>query len=101
MENANSQSLPNIKIATILAYLAIILALVFLYINSPVTGYELSIYTAIPLFWVFILIAIFISVLALLYQTYKKNYVNSYYILSALLLSFFIILTLVFQFSNI
>jgi hypothetical protein len=94
MESKNVQPLSKVKIATILAYAAIVLALVFLYLNSPVTGYELSIYTSIPLFWVSIFIAISIAITLLVYQVYKKNYINFWLIFFSLLLSYFIILTL-------
>ncbi|MCM1567446.1 MAG: hypothetical protein NC238_16180 [Dehalobacter sp.] len=94
MENKNAQPLSKVKIATIIAYLAIILALVFLYTNSPVTGYELSIYSSIPLFWGSIFVAISIATMLLVYQVYKKDYTNFFYILFILLLSFFVILTL-------
>ncbi len=84
----------KVKIFTILSYAFIILAVLYLFLNSPVSGYEISIYKSIIPFWVLIFIAIAIGVILLVYQAYKKIYDGFWYIFFTLILSMFIILTL-------
>lgn len=102
MERAYLQSEPmtklnidtKIKLYVLTAYLFIIAALVYLYLNSPVTGYEVSIYDAILPFWILIIGAAAIIMVLIVYQVSEKHYNYFGYSFIGLLLCVFVILTL-------
>jgi len=62
--------------------------------NYPATSYELSVYSSLPLAWIFMILAIVIGIITLVYQALNRNY--RYFQLSFLILILgnFIILSL-------
>ncbi|KKG74805.1 hypothetical protein DU63_17120 [Methanosarcina mazei] len=82
-----------IKSSISLAFILISLALIFLGINSPVSGYELSIYSSIPTFWVLIVAATSIGIVVTVYQIYCENYQYFWFAYLSLILG---VLTILF-----
>lgn len=83
-----------LKISISLTFILIFLALIFLGINSPVSGYELSIYSSIPTFWVLIVVATSIGIAVTVYQIYCDNYQYFWFAYLSLILGILIILSL-------
>lgn len=85
-----------IKISITFSFILIFLALVILKINSPVSGYELSIYSSIPVFWMLIILAISTGIIIIVYQSFSKNYQYFWPAFFILILGNFILLSLPF-----
>lgn len=80
-----------IKILIIFSYLLFTSALINLAINAPVFGYELSIYSSIPFFWVLIILAVFIAMSVIVFQAYIKIFAHFWLAFLILFLSSLII----------
>jgi len=82
-----------IKIISIICFVLIILAIIIL-MNSPVTGYELSIYMSLPFAWIFLIVSIAGGISIITSQAFAKKESN-YWLLGflILILSNFIVLS--------
>jgi hypothetical protein len=87
-----------LKTVSIISFIFITVALVLIERNSPATGYELSIYSALPSsVWVLLLIAISCGIFVIVHQAFSKDKGNFWLMgFLILILATFIILSLPF-----
>jgi len=70
----NTKCERNLKIVVIVAFIFIALALIQIARNSPATGYELSIYSALPVStWVFLITALVAGIFIIVHQAFTEN----------------------------
>lgn len=84
------------KIIATSSFICISLALILIKLNSPATGYELSLYHSLPLVtWVFLIGAIVLGTFIIVNEAFSKERTNFWYFgFLALLMSNFTILSL-------
>lgn len=85
-----------LKALNVLSFILTFFALVILKTSGPVAHYEISIYSSIPSFWIFIISATLIGIVSMVYQVYAKYYKIFWLSFLALILDVFIILSLPF-----
>lgn len=83
------------KIISIISFLLIILTLIVI-TKSPATGYEISIYSSVPLVWVFLIGSTAGGISIIVHQAFSKDGRNNWWLIGffILIISNFIILTL-------
>lgn len=74
MERAYVTNPRIIKAMLIFSWLMVLLAIDVLIKTSPISHYELSIYSSVPVFWILILVSSSVLITSILYQVYIKNY---------------------------
>lgn len=94
MEKAYLDNGRLIKILITLSFLLISVALIVLKINSPVSEYELSIYSSISLFWLLTILVISTGIAIIVNQAFSQNYQDFWLAFFILILGNFIILSL-------
>lgn len=84
----------KIKFLAILSYIFVTISLVIIN-NSPVTGYELSIYTNNPFIWILLILSNIFGITIIVSQVFDKNKKNIWLVgFSILIFTNFIILSL-------
>jgi len=81
-----------VKVLLLISSILTIFALLSLESTLPVTGYEVSIYSAAPLFWILIVLSNLILISCMIFQAQTENYKYFWLSFSLLLLNNFIIL---------